>query len=237
MNKSKTFFIFLAIAALLGIVIISVFRKAETENNSAATKNDNAANTENNVENSAPQSEKESQSQLPIQLQPEPVFVAPLDNTLTRVTKKPFGIYVSPQNSPVTPEKFRGYHTGVDFETFSEEQNTDVSVAAICEGKILEKRRANGYGGVVVQFCSLDNNPITVIYGHIRLSSMKNSESDVLKAGDFLGFLGTGYSAETDGERKHLHLGIHRGKTIDIRGYAGVQSELKNWIDIGQYLK
>jgi hypothetical protein len=162
-------------------------------------------------------------------------FTAPINNPLTRVTKKPFGIYVSPRNSPVTPEKFRGYHTGVDFETFPEEQDVDVSVAAICEGKILEKSKASGYGGVVVQSCSLDNNPITVVYGHIQLASVKNSIGDVVKVGDFLGFLGTGYSAETDGERKHLHLGIHKGEMIDIRGYVNIQSELKDWIDFVLY--
>src|SRR5438105_13240780 len=39
----------------------------------------------------------------------------PLENAQTRVTKKFFGTKVSPGNSPVTPERFSGYHTGVDF--------------------------------------------------------------------------------------------------------------------------
>src|SRR5579863_6635904 len=41
----------------------------------------------------------------------------PISGGLSRVTKKPFGIYVTPQNSPVQPEKFTGFHTGIDFET------------------------------------------------------------------------------------------------------------------------
>ena len=90
---------------------------------------------------------------------------------------------------------------------------------------------------MVVQSCLIDNNPITVIYGHIRLSSIKNSIGDILNAGNFLGFLGTGYSVETDGERKHLHLGIHKGEAVDTRGYVQTESELKNWIDIKEYLK
>lgn len=226
MNKPIIFLILLVSMALVSLGIIVLSCKTTTNNKSV-----------NTTQNSVAQSEKESQSKLPPQLQQEPVFVAPIDNARERVTKKPFGIYVSPQNSPVIPEKFTGYHAGVDFETFPEEQDVDVSITAICEGKILEKRRASGYGGIVVQSCLLDNNPINVIYGHIRLSSMKNSDGDVLKAGDFLGFLGTGYSVETDGERKHLHLGIHQGKTISIRGYIQTPLELKNWIDIKQYLK
>jgi hypothetical protein len=30
--------------------------------------------------------------------------------------KKPFGIYITPENSPVQPENFTGYHTGIDVE-------------------------------------------------------------------------------------------------------------------------
>src|SRR4030042_789723 len=75
-----------------------------------------------------------------------------------------------PQNSPVSPEKFKGYHTGSDFEIFPEELGVDVSVKAVCAGKLLLKEYATGYGGVAVQSCALDNNPITVIYGHLKLT-------------------------------------------------------------------
>ncbi len=164
-------------------------------------------------------------------------FIAPIDNPLVRITKKSFGIFVSPQNSPITPEKFTGYHTGVDFETFPEEQNIDVPIVAVCTGKILEKRQANGYGGMVVQSCFLENNPITIIYGHIKLSSIKILQGEILTSGNFLGVLGNGYSTETDGERKHLHLGIHKGKNIDVRGYVQIENDLNNWINISTYLK
>src|SRR5438105_4096773 len=52
----------------------------------------------------------------------DPKLTPPIGNSLSRVTKKPFGIYITPQNSPVQPEKFKGYHTGVDFETTADEQ-------------------------------------------------------------------------------------------------------------------
>ena len=165
------------------------------------------------------------------------IFISPMNDALSRITKKPFGIYISPINSPVTPEKFTGYHTGVDYETFPTEQVEDITITAICTGKVIEKKQARGYGGMVIQSCLIDNSPITIIYGHMRLSSIKNSMGEILNAGDFLGFLGTGYSAETDGERKHLHLGIHTGEVVDTRGYVQTKSELKNWIDIKEYLK
>lgn len=164
-------------------------------------------------------------------------FVAPINNPVARITKKPFGIYVSPKNSPVLPEKFTGYHTGVDFEIFPEEQNSDVSVMAICDGKILEKRQASGYGGMVVQSCSFNDNPVTIIYGHLKLSSIKVSQGENLLSDKFLGFLGNEYSTETDGERKHLHIGIHKGENIDTRGYVKIKSELNDWINIADYLK
>ncbi len=162
---------------------------------------------------------------------------APIDQWQLRVTKKPFGIYVSPTNSPVTPERFIGYHTGVDFETFPDEQNTDVNVMAICDGKLLVKEYASGYGGVAVQQCRIDNQDVTVIYGHLKISSITAAKGQALATGEKLGILGKGYSAETDGERKHLHLGIHKGTAVDILGYVQTQAELSGWLDVIKYLQ
>jgi hypothetical protein len=52
-----------------------------------------------------------------------------------------------------------------------------------------------------------------------------------LVAGQVIAALGKGSSKETNGERKHLHLSIHNGKTINIAGYVQTKSSLKNWID------
>jgi len=165
------------------------------------------------------------------------VFAAPIDNWQNRVIKKPFGIFITPQNSPVQPEKFTGYHTGVDFETFPNEQNIDVPIYAICDGVLKVKEYASGYGGVAVQACKLNGVDITVIYGHLRLASISAKVGEQLVAGEKFAVLGTGYSAETDGERKHLHLGIHKGTAIIIFGYVQVQSRLDNWIDVTKYFK
>jgi murein DD-endopeptidase MepM/ murein hydrolase activator NlpD len=161
----------------------------------------------------------------------EAVLKAPISKWQQRITKKPFGIEVSPQNSPVSPEKFSGFHNAVDFEILEGETDTDVEVFAICKGSLLQKRTATGYGGLVVQECKINGQPVTVNYGHLRLLSVKQKIGDMVEAGELLGVLGTGYSKETDGERKHLHLGLHKGGSPDIRGYVQKENELSQWLD------
>lgn len=161
-----------------------------------------------------------------------PEVVAPISRAKERVTKKPFGIYITPKTSPVQPEKFTGYHSGTDFETFPDEQTADVQINVICEGELASKRSASGYGGVATQYCTIDGKKVTVIYGHMRLSSITPKIGDALKAGDHLGVLGTGFSSETDGERKHLHLGIEIGQGTDIRGYVQQKSQLSSFLDV-----
>lgn len=159
------------------------------------------------------------------------LLAEPLTNARARVTKKTFGLYVTPKQSPVQPERFTGYHSGTDFETTPEEKDADVAVHAVCDGPLALKRTASGYGGVVVQRCVLNGADITVVYGHLRLASVTTEVGASLKRGQLLGLLGTGYSKETDGERKHLHLGVHKGKTISITGYESRKAGLFAWID------
>ncbi|KKQ45690.1 MAG: hypothetical protein US63_C0012G0025 [Candidatus Moranbacteria bacterium GW2011_GWC2_37_8] len=163
------------------------------------------------------------------------VFSEPIEKASERVTKKNFGIYVTPKNSPVQPEKFQGYHTGVDFEIFPGEEESDVFVKVICTGRLLSKRFASGYGGVATQECQLEDAPVVVVYGHLNLESIKHDSGDRLNAGDDLAILGKGYSAQTDGERKHLHLAIHKGNAINILGYVKNREQLSSWIDPCQY--
>ncbi len=155
----------------------------------------------------------------------------PLDRVSERVTKKFFATKVSPTDSPVQPEKFSGYHTGVDFETFTDEAEKVVQVNVVCSGKILQRRTASGYGGLVVQACVYGNQPVTVVYGHLDITSVTMKIGETLSVGEKLGNLGKGYSTQTDGERKHLHLGIHQGNAVSILGYVNKHSELAYWID------
>ncbi|HCU70582.1 MAG TPA: hypothetical protein DIC35_02365 [Candidatus Moranbacteria bacterium] len=163
-------------------------------------------------------------------------LASPIDRAGERVTKKPFGIYVTPANSPVQPERFSGYHTGTDFEAFSDELEKDVPVKAICRGKILRKEKASGYGGVLVESCKFGREPITVVYGHLDLASISKKVGDNLEASESIGNLGKNKSAETDGERKHLHLGIHNGTEVNFLGYVPNQSQLSDWIDACNYI-
>lgn len=217
-----SFFSLLAIFVILGLFIyfsrnnnqdrqIINNVKLEGNNNSTLT---NQLSAEKNIEN----------------------FVPPINSALERITKKPFGIYISLQNSPVQPERFVGYHAGVDFETFADEQNIDVPIFAICSGSLIFKGFISGYGGAAVQVCKFQDQNITVIYGHLKLTSIALAKDQLISAGEQIGILGKGFSSETDGERKHLHLGIHLGKNIDFHGYVQNQKELNNWLDIQKYL-
>ncbi len=192
---------------------------SNSETNTSPSPDGNSENANNvNSNNSAPA--------------PSPVTIAPpIDRASQRITKKLFGTYVTPQSSPVSPEKFTGYHTGLDFEILPGEENSDVTIKAICSGPLLQKRSATGYGGVAVQKCTINNQAVTVVYGHLRLSSVTAKTGATLNTGDKIGVLGTGYSTETSGERKHLHLGIHKGTTINIAGYVSTQSALSAWLD------
>lgn len=144
-----------------------------------------------------------------------------------RVTKKPFGFRVDPATSPVQPERFAGYHTGVDFEVLEGEDETMIRVPAICDGPVIQARRVNGYGGVVIQQCEM-SGPITVLYGHV--ADLPAADTQLVR-GQTFARLGRGYSAETDNERPHLHLSVHRGKNAELRGYVQREVELSSWMD------
>lgn len=159
-------------------------------------------------------------------------FVPPFKDASSRITKKPFGIYITQQNSPVQPEQFSGFHTGVDFEILNDrELKEEVTVSAICGGKIVIKQITAGYGGVAVQECLINNDPVTVIYGHMDIKSVKKPIGSYLSPLEEIGWLGEDKSAETDGERKHLHLGIYKGSHIELRGYVSKKEELAQWLN------
>lgn len=163
-------------------------------------------------------------------------FVAPMDRFEGRVTKKDFGMYITPETSPVADDNFRGFHTGVDWEIFNDEMDVEVPIRTICSGKLTYKKFVSGYGGAAVQECELEENYVTVIYGHMDLASIKFAIGEKIEAGKILGNLGEHKSVETDGARKHLHLGIHNGGDIELRGYVGSNEELSRWIDPCLYI-
>lgn len=171
-------------------------------------------------------------STTPISISPSPnqtsTLAFPIADFKTRITKKPFGIYVTPQNSPVQPERFTGYHTGTDIEY--QDVTTDVPVFAINDGTIVLARTASGYGGVIVLQTQINGSLHSIVYGHIRPSSLPQVGAHVTY-GQQIGLLGTGYSSETSGERRHLHFSVLSNSRIDILGYVQTKSALSSWLD------
>jgi len=152
----------------------------------------------------------------------------PIDQFKERITKKFFGTYVTPQNSPISPERFTGHHTGVDIEY--QDVMGDVSVFAITDGTVIASQWVSGYGGVIilrVKIAGVDHN---VLYGHLWSSSMVKIGYGVTR-GEKMGVFSTGYSAETDDERRHLHFSVLSDNRIDYKGYVQTKSELSGWID------
>jgi len=164
------------------------------------------------------------------------LLTAPISDAASRVTIKPFGTFIEAGRSPVPNDRFSGFHVGVDFEAFAHEQDTDVPIFAVCDGPLLNKIMAKGYGGVALQTCVLEGREVTVIYGHIRLSSVSSEPKDFIKQGQQIAVLGTGGSEETDGVRKHLHLGIQTGSPDDIRGYVSDEELVHQWLDVMTYI-
>jgi murein DD-endopeptidase MepM/ murein hydrolase activator NlpD len=110
-----------------------------------------------------------------------------------------------------------------------EDVKTDVPVYSIDDGVVVVSKYASGYGGVVVIKHQIDGQILYAIYGHLRQSSTLTTGTTVTR-GEKIGVLGTGYSGETDGERRHLHFGL--AKTNTIAGYVSSISALNaTWID------
>ena len=164
-------------------------------------------------------------------------FVFPIERARERITKKPFGLYVDSQNSPVQPERFKGYHTATDFEVFPEEASTSVAITAMCGGEIRRKQQAQGYGGVVVQSCERGGEVLTVLYGHLDERKVEVNVGQYVAPGQRIGELAAAETPQSGLERKHLHLGIHQGAEIDLRGYVSNLSELSKWVDPLAYLE
>ena len=157
----------------------------------------------------------------------------PLSNMKERPQLLLFGMYVTPdpaQNPIDPPERFTGYHTALDIETLNYEQTEEVPVKAVCDGNVLKSGVVEGYGGVIIQQCVLDNQDVTVIYGHLDTATLAFENMHVIQ-GQRIGTLAPHKSEASGNTRKHLHLGIHKGTDIDVRGYVDSEEELNEFLD------
>lgn len=160
-------------------------------------------------------------------------LVPPIAEFTSRITKKSFGTHVTPQDSPVSPEKFSGYHTGVDVEYG--DVTSDVPVQAIASGRVVTSRTASGYGGVVAIEHDINDTKIVAVYGHLDPASLVGNGVEVA-AGQQIGILGEGFTPETDGERKHLHFAVRADATVSLLGYVPAKADLSAWLDPMQFI-
>src|SRR3989344_2272005 len=157
----------------------------------------------------------------------------PLERGARRAKLLTFGMYVTPtadQNPIDPPERFTGYHTGLDLEIFSDEKERSVPVLAICDGTVVYVNWVEGYGGTLVQSCVIRDQAVTVLYGHLAIDSISKKINEALATGEKIGNLGADHTEETSGNRKHLHLAIHKGSAIELHGYAQTEHELETYI-------
>lgn len=157
----------------------------------------------------------------------------PLPDADERPTPLHFGLYVTPdpaQNPIDPPERFTGFHAATDFEIFEGEEDQNVPVYAVCEGPVAYSGWSEGYGGLITQHCTLEGQDVTVLYGHLAVDSLVK-KGTTARNGQMLGILGAARSADTDGTRKHLHLGILKGHVSDVRGYVQSEEELGAYLN------
>ncbi len=159
---------------------------------------------------------------------PTYLYAEPTKNFKKRATKKLFGTYVSPGHSPISPERFTGYHTGVDSEYG--DIKSDVPVHSIAKGKVVAAQYVSGYGGAIAISSVIDGAPRIVIYGHLDPGRLPEVGTQV-KQDQRIGFLGVAYSSQTDGERRHLHLAILANNVLGWRGYVQSKSQLSSWLN------
>ncbi len=157
-------------------------------------------------------------------------FYQPIKNFYQNQTVNTYGTYVS-------TGRFVGFHTGVDIEVESADLEKDVPVYAFYDGTVELAEFASGYGGVVAIWHQIGPQKYLAIYGHLRLKDVKVRAGQKVYSGDLIGYLGADRSAETDGERKHLHFDLHKGAVVDIRGYVNTQAELSAWANPDIVLK
>lgn len=162
---------------------------------------------------------------------PQGLVFYPSDYFVDGVTKKPFGIFITPTSSPVFPERFSGYHNAVDVEIpLGVSPTATIAVYAIADGVVAYSARAKGYGGVAAIRHTIGGVSYLAIYGHLNPALLPRLGANV-RAGAVIGYLGRGFTSQTDGERRHLHFGLYTGSDVNIAGYVQSQEELARWVD------
>lgn len=232
--KKYLFFIiaFIILLALAAIVYFVFFRKTKTNSSS-----NNQASTSSTA-NSSQSNQTPTPTSTPTTNQPAPTLVYPISQFFDRITANDFGQYW-PAGGTTNPDikvcpkatYYVGYHTANDLETFVNEQNTPVPVYAIAAGTVQEAGPVSGYGGLIVLKSTINGNVYTIYYGHIDLGTKTVSTGDSVSAGQKIAELGPACSSINGNVRKHLHFGMRKGNSADVKGYVPSQSDLSAWVD------
>ncbi len=194
---------------LIGLILVAYIRQL-------SLTSDNLGDQKSAVEPAEKVEEKEAN------------VVAPVKEFETRITKKPFGIFITPATSPIQPERFSGYHTGVDVEYGDVEE--EVAVLAMADGLVEHTGWVSGYGGLVAIRHLIDGKKYLAIYAHLNPARLVAQGKSVTK-GEQIGILGQGNTPETDGERKHLHFALYTGSDFNLKGYVETPDQLSVWVD------
>lgn len=145
-----------------------------------------------------------------------------------------FGKYVTPgsDDNPISPpERFIGFHSGVDIETLPGEEDKKIEVRALCDGVVLAAATAEGYGGYLTHTCDLNNQKVTVLYGHIDPNTFKLRKGEYIKKDEILAYLSKANSMESGFTRKHLHVGVYKEERPLFPGYIQNERELEQFLD------
>lgn len=176
---------------------------------------------------------------------PPPVQI-PVENYYERQTLKGFGALTDrafheahreqfPNNG--FKNQFTGYHAAVDVEfTDAASAGRPVAVNAVADGTVVYVGSIDGYGGLII-IRHDGPDPVTSLYGHLRLSDRTVQTGQRVATGHRLAYLGESFTADTSGARKHLHFGIHRGGAVDVQGYEPTVARLRaEWLDPNEWL-
>lgn len=172
------------------------------------------------LRNSTPESELQEKVEV-TENKAKSLVGFPIAEYTSRRTVNAFG-----EESQVTLD---GYHVGDDIEFTDTE--ADVPVFAIADGIVRRSDWVKGYGGVMVIAHTIEGKTISAIYGHIDNSQTFVNVDDGVSKGQHIAYLGEGGTAETDGERKHLHFAVYKGEDSRIQGYESSADAFDQWIN------
>jgi len=145
----------------------------------------------------------------------------PVDEYEARRSFKGFGEYID--------DRFVGYHVADDIE-FTDADEA-VPVYAIADGTVVYANWVSGYGGLLILEHVIDGVIYQALYGHVDPASLTQKIGESVLMGQQVAVLGDESLQETDGERKHLHFGLHKGTERRFQGYEASSEEVEYWIN------